>query len=285
MSTFLHQAPGLDVVHERLRLEIDGTQVDLALFRRAGKYTPILFLHGWGSSKEDYVDVRLYSAFDGHSFLAYDAPGCGETWCADLSKVNIAFLVETAKAILHHFQISEFHVVGHSMGGLTALELAHSNPMSIRSFVNIKGNLASEDCFISRQIFDWEGENMDEFLNGFMLGCRQSSFFSMALYASSIRQRVQLGAIRGIFESMVQLSDNGDLLTKFLSFSFPRAFMFGEQHANLSYLSELKATGVELMEIPKSGHFPMYSNPVAMWLAIQDFIYRAESRDLSPIRQ
>lgn len=280
MSAPLQQ--DLGVVHERLRLEIDGTSVDLALFRRAGISTPILFLHGWGSSKEDYADIRLYSAFDGHPFLAYDAPGCGESWCADLSKVNIGFLVKTAEAVLQHFQISEFHIVGHSMGGLTALQLAHRNPKSIRSFVNIKGNLAPEDCFISRQILDREDENIDSFLNDFISGCRQSSFYSMALYAASIRQRVRLGAIKGIFESMVQLSDNGDLLSKFISFSFPKAFMFGEQHASLSYLSELKASGVELMEIPKSGHFPMYSNPVAMWLSIQEFIHRADGRNLAP---
>ncbi|KAH8127516.1 hypothetical protein FP744_10003369 [Trichoderma asperellum] len=282
MPDLIQQAPGFGVVHDRLRLEIDGTLVDLALIRRAGIFTPILFLHGWGSSKEDYADIRLYSAFDGQPFLAYDAPGCGETWCADPSKVNIAFLVKTAEAVLHHFNISEFHVVGHSMGGLTALQLAHHNPKSVRSFVNIKGNLAPEDCFISRQIFDREADDIDGFLTNFISGCRQSSFYSMALYAASLRQRVNPGAIKGIFGSMVQLSDNGDLLQKFLSFPFPKAFMFGEQHASLSYLPKLKAAGVELMEIPKSGHFPMYSNPVAMWSSIQDFIHRADSRNLPP---
>ncbi|KAH8592176.1 Alpha/Beta hydrolase protein [Bisporella sp. PMI_857] len=272
MSTITLQ----DVMHERLRLEIDGILVDLALFRRIGNSTPILFLHGWGSSKEDYVDIRLHTAFSGQPFLAYDAPGCGETWCEDLSKVNIGFLVKTAQAVLRHFQIPEYHVVGHSMGGLTALELAHSNPKAIRSFVNIKGNLTPEDCFISRQIFDRQSEDMDEFLDDFILRCRQSPFYSTALYAASIRQRVQVGAIKGIFESMVRLSDSGDLLSKFLIFSFPRTFMFGEQYASLSFLPELKAAGVELAEIPSSGHFPMYSNPVAMWFTIQDFIHRAD---------
>ncbi|KAK5992149.1 hypothetical protein PT974_05549 [Cladobotryum mycophilum] len=283
MSTTTLQAPNLGVTHERLRLEVDGTSVELALFRKVGDSTPILFLHGWGSSKEDYVDIRLYPAFGEQPFIAYDAPGCGETWCEDLSKVNIAFLVKTAQAVLHHFQILEFHVVGHSMGGLTALELAHSNPKAIRSFVNIKGNLAPEDCFISRQIFNDQSEDMDEFLNGFISRCRQSPFYSTALYATSIRQRVQAGAIKGIFESMVHLSDNGDLLSKFLSFEFPRTFMFGEQNARLSYLPTLKAAGVELAEIPSSGHFPMYSNPVAMWSIIQVFIHRANS--LQPTRR
>lgn len=287
MSNITPEPPDFGVTHERLRLEIDGTSIALALFRRLSNSTsiPILFLHGWGSSKEDYVDIRFNAAFSGQSFLAYDAPGCGESWCEDLSKVNISFLVKTAEAVLHHFQILEFHVIGHSMGGLTALELAYRKPEVVRSFVNIKGNLAPEDCFISRQIFNWDSEDMDMFLNDFIVHCRQSPFYSAALYAASIRQRVQVGAIRGIFESMVQLSDDGSLLANFLSLPFPKAFMFGEQHASLSYLPKLEAAGVRLVEIPSAGHFPMYSNPVAMWVAIQDVIQRANGQQSNGKKQ
>ena len=35
--------------------------------------------------------------------------------------------------------------------------------------------------------------------------------------------------------------------------------MYGEQNAGLSYLTRLASNGVELAEIPDSGHFPMYS--------------------------
>jgi hypothetical protein len=38
-----------------------------------------IFLHGFGSSKEDYADVAYHPAFAGRAFLAYDAPGCGES--------------------------------------------------------------------------------------------------------------------------------------------------------------------------------------------------------------
>ncbi|MFP3458083.1 alpha/beta hydrolase, partial [Psychrobacter sp. SIMBA_152] len=68
-----------------------------------------------------------------------------------------------------------------------------------------------------------------------------------------------------------------DLMGKFLGLPFPRMFMYGEQNSNLSYLRHIEREGVELAEIPACGHFPMYSNPVAMWKAIGDFISRAES--------
>lgn len=77
--------------------------------------------------------------------------------------------------------------------------------------------------------------------------------------------------MRGIFESMVNLSDHGDLMAKFLSLPCPRMFMYGEQNSALSYLKTLKANGVELAEIPYSAHWPMYSNPVAMRARIAGF--------------
>ena len=71
---------------------------------------------------------------------------------------------------------------------------------------------------------------------------------------------------------MVDLSDNGDLLTRFTSLPLPRVFMYGEQNAGLSYLPTLQKAGVELAEIAFSGHWPMYSNPVAMWQRLSAFL-------------
>jgi pimeloyl-ACP methyl ester carboxylesterase len=50
--------------------------------------------------------------------------------------------------------------------------------------------------------------------------------------------------------------------------------MYGEQNASLSYLSHIQARGVRLSEIPRCGHFPMYSNPAFMWREIGEFLCR-----------
>ena len=54
--------------------------------------------------------------------------------------------------------------------------------------------------------------------------------------------------------------------------------MFGEENSTLSYLAKLAAGGVELAEIPHSGHWPMYANPVAMWERIAAFIHQGLAR-------
>ncbi|KAK7409131.1 hypothetical protein QQX98_008681 [Neonectria punicea] len=162
------------------------------------------------------------------------------------------------------------------MGGLTALELAHRAPHAVASFINIKGNLAPEDCFITRQILSHPETELHTFLDDFINRTLQSPFYASGIYAAGLRDRVRPEAIKGIFESMVELSDNGDLITKFISVPFPRMFMFSEQHATLTYLPVLASNGVELAEIPGAGHFPMYSNPVAMWDVISRFLGRVD---------
>ncbi|WP_175724993.1 alpha/beta fold hydrolase [Burkholderia ambifaria] len=259
----------------RLSFAVDGTQLDVSAIHRGGTRAPVVFLHGFGSTKEDYADIVRHRAFDGRPFVAYDAPGCGESQCADLSRVSIPFLVETALQVIDGLGFARFHLVGHSMGGLTALLLAHRYPRRVLSFVDIEGNIAPEDCFLSRQIVDHPRDSAEQFLDDFIDRTRRAPAHASALYSASLRHKVRAEAVGGIFRSMVELSDNGDLMRKYLGLPFPRMFMYGEQNRSLSYLSAIEAHGVVLSEIPDCGHFPMYSNPVAMWTAIADFHARA----------
>src|SRR5471032_1012022 len=263
--------PTMSLVHTAVPLTVDGVALSIAALYRSGTRAPIVFLHGFGSTKEDYADIVLHPAFDGHAVVAFDAPGCGESECADLSKICIPFLLETALQVLEHFNVERFHLVGHSMGGLTALLLAHRFPERVLSFTDIEGNIAPEDCFLSRQIVDFPADDPDAFFSAFIDRTRQAPAYASALYSASLRHKVRAGAVRGIFASMVELSDHADLMGKFLGLPCPRLFMYGEQNASLSYLSHIQAEGVRLAPIAQCGHFPMYSNPIAMWQQIADF--------------
>jgi pimeloyl-ACP methyl ester carboxylesterase len=267
----------------RIALTIDGTALEVSAIHREGDgdKAPIVFLHGFGSTKEDYADIVRHAQFDGHPFLAYDAPGCGATHCADLARIDIAFLVETALAMIERVGFKRFHLVGHSMGGLTALMLAHRHPQRVLSFVDIEGNVAPEDCFLSRQIVEHARDSDEQFFDDFVERARHAPAYASALYSASLRHKVRAKAVGPIFRSMVALSDHGDLMVKFLALPFPRLFMYGEQNASLSYLDSLREQGVALAQIANCGHFPMYSNPVAMWQSIAAFFTAARIQSCS----
>ena len=259
----------------RLPLTIEGTSLDIAGMYRHGTGIPLVFLHGFGSTKEDYADVIHQAPLGDRPVLAYDAPGCGATTCTDLSIVSIPFLVSVATAVLKAKGIERFHLIGHSMGGLTALLLADQQPNRVASFIDIEGNLAPEDCFLSRQIITHPHDDSRSFLEEFAERAWKSGHYASTLYAASLPHKVRADAVRPIFESMVELSDEANLLNRFLALPLPRMIMYGEQNRSLSYLPRLADEGVELAEISHSGHFPMYSNPVQMWWRIRAFILGA----------
>jgi pimeloyl-ACP methyl ester carboxylesterase len=257
----------------RRDLRVDGVTLGIAGLRRDGTGTPIVFLHGFGTTKEDYADIILHSELDDHAVLAYDAPGCGATCSSDLSASSISFFVAVTKQMLAAEGIDRFHLAGHSMGGLTGLLLADEQPERIASFINIEGNLAPEDCFFSRQIVTDPAENPGAFLSHFTDRAADSDSAAGALYSASLPHKVRASAVRAIFTSIVDLSDHGRLLERFLALPMPRMFMYGEQNNSLSYLSALVEGGVKLAEISHSGHFPMYSNPPELWKQLTQFIH------------
>lgn len=255
-----------------LPLTVGGTRIDIAGLRRDGTGEPLVFLHGFGSTKEDYADVIHQHDLADRPILAYDAPGCGASTCSDLSALSIPLLVSVATEVLDAQRIERYHLIGHSMGGLTALMLADQNPTRVASFVNIEGNIAPEDCFLSRQVISHAHGDHREFLTLFADRVGKSRYYASSLYAASLPHKVRAAAVKPIFESMVALSDDGDLLERFIALPAPKLFMYGHQNNSLSYLQQLDRNGVELAEIPHSAHFPMYSNPPEMWRRITHFI-------------
>jgi pimeloyl-ACP methyl ester carboxylesterase len=263
----------------RLAVTVGDVSIDIAGMWRNGTGVPLVFLHGFGSTKEDYADVIQQERLADRPVLAYDAPGFGATTCSDLAALSIPFLVSVASEVLRAKRIDRFHLIGHSMGGLTALLLADCDPTKVASFVNIEGNLAPEDCFLSRQIVSHSHPDPRTFLDQFADRIWSSGSHSSTLYASALPHKVRADAVRPIFESMVDLSDHGKLLERFLALRLPRMFMYGHQNRSLSYLIQPADNGIELAEISHSAHFPMYSNAPELWSRVTDFVVRNSNGD------
>jgi len=260
----------------RIGCDVRGVSLDLSVMRREGPGTPILFLHGFGSTKEDYGDLAFHPDLVRHPLIAYDAPGCGRTDCGDVSGIDIPFLVETAKAVIAHEGLGRFHLVGHSMGGLTALMLAKELGERIVSFTDIEGNIAPEDCFLSRQIIEHPQADAEAFLDAFAARAFNSHGVSHPLYVSSLPYKVRAAVVAPIFHSMVAISDTEPLLDIFCGLPCDKMFVYGDENRHLSYLGSLQRCGVQLAEIERSGHFPMYANPPALWARMASFITLAE---------
>lgn len=262
---------------ETLDLNVGGSALRIAALRRPGPLAPLVCLHGFGSTKEDYADLAFRSDFEGRDLVLLDAPGCGASTIDDPDALSIPFLMDAAIAACDALGVGRFHLSGHSMGGLTGLMLANAHPDRVLSFTSIEGNVAPEDCFLSRQIVDHPNHDADAFLQGFIERVSQRPEYGSRLFTTALPLKVRAASVRPIFTSMVKLSDTTPLMEFLAGLPCPRMFVYGVQNRHLSYLDGLPGIGVEVVKIPFSGHFPMYSNPPALWSSMAVFLSRSEA--------
>ncbi|OJZ85045.1 hypothetical protein ASPFODRAFT_61733 [Aspergillus luchuensis CBS 106.47] len=242
-----------------LSLTVNDHHLKLSTLYRPGPKPAILFLHGFGSCKEDLHDLVYLPSLRDHTLIAYDAPGC-------------------AQAVLKQFHITSFYLIGHSTGALTGLMLAASLPPTqyqLLAFINIEGTLSPENCFFTRSLYtelvkSTPSSSPENDLQKLIAHAHSTPGYSHALYASLLPSRVRPEAVRPLVTSAVELSWK-NLLGRFLRLSCPLMYMFGDQNREVSFLSQLEMKGVELAQIPTSGHFPMYSNPAKMLRRIEGF--------------
>ncbi len=92
----------------------------------------VLFIHGFSDSKDSFVEVA--QAFvDGHRVVLLDLPGFGEA----TSPLDFHYDLDAFAGVVAGFceaiGLSEFHVVGSSLGGAVAVQLTLDHPAWIRS--------------------------------------------------------------------------------------------------------------------------------------------------------
>lgn len=229
----------------------------------------ILYLHGLGCSKNDFTDT-VGDNLKHYDVLAFDFPGHGDSNYP--MKIQIEDLVEITKILLDQLKISDIIIIGHSLGGLVGLLLAEKYPEKVTSFINIEGNLDSADCFFSRKVTEVSFDKFkSETFAVFKKSLLASKNTGLRTYANILKSQSSQ-VFYEFSSSLVELSDSGNLLNRFLTLPGPKIFVFGSENNQLLYLAKLKQQGVQLAEISNSNHFPQYDNPIELYSIISNFI-------------
>lgn len=95
---------------------------------------PILMLHGLGADAESWVFQFPVLMDAGFRPIAIDLPGFGRSGLA-AKRWSVKRAAKSIQVWLKEMGIDEFSLVGHSMGGTVALELALAHPMRINKLV------------------------------------------------------------------------------------------------------------------------------------------------------
>jgi pimeloyl-ACP methyl ester carboxylesterase len=99
----------------------------------SGKGQPVLLLHGLGSSLRDWERQTPIFAQQ-YQVLTCDIRGHGRS-SKPAGPYSIPQFTADVAALLHHLQVESIHILGLSMGGMIAFQMAVNQPKLVKSMV------------------------------------------------------------------------------------------------------------------------------------------------------
>lgn len=111
-------------------ITVNGLDV---FYETRGAGDPVLLVHGLGSSTEDWEPQMEALARD-FRVVAYDVRGHGRT-AKPRGSYSVSQFAADAAALIGALKLGPVHLVGLSMGGMIAFQLAADHPELVRSLV------------------------------------------------------------------------------------------------------------------------------------------------------
>ena len=98
--------------------------------------SPLLCLHGGPGSGHFYLEPLEALAETGRRVILYDQLGCGNSDVPeDLSTYTVSLYVDEVTAVRKALGLESLHILGHSWGGMLAMEYALTQPDGLRSLI------------------------------------------------------------------------------------------------------------------------------------------------------
>ncbi len=109
---------------------------------------PLLCLHGGPGVPHDYLEPLESMAATGRRVIFYDQLGCGNSSHPhDPTLWTVRFFLDELATVLDALALEQVHILGHSWGGMLAMEYALTKPQGLASLI-LAGSPASMPQFV-----------------------------------------------------------------------------------------------------------------------------------------
>ncbi|MBC7661061.1 MAG: alpha/beta hydrolase [Chitinophagaceae bacterium] len=113
----------------------DDHKIEYALVNR-GKPERVVFLHGFADCKENFYDAA-HMLVPQYDLLIPDLPGFGKSFKKKKEIYNLENYVAWLAELFKHVGYEKFHLIGNSLGGAVAIEIALRMPHLVKSLTLI----------------------------------------------------------------------------------------------------------------------------------------------------
>ena len=241
-----------------------------------GHEPALVFLHGLGADGRCFRGALNAPELRGRALLIPDLLGFGRSPLPEEFLRTMDAHAESVIALCQKFELYEIAICAHSMGSAVGIIMAEKWRGRVTHFVNAVGNLIPEDCFFSRPFIEmgWEAfeahgfqKFKDKIKSQPLHPNRPPSTYPQSLRKTSARAMYLSG------RDLVRLSDEGNLLARFLALSCKELYLADEDNPIHPHLkTALEKGSVSISIIPNTGHGLMEDNPVAFYAALADFL-------------
>jgi 3-oxoadipate enol-lactonase len=260
-------------------LSVDVGDLRIA-YHESGSGDPVLFLNGTGESGKTWAGMMR--ALPDYRCVAIDSRDTGESSYVE-RPYTPKDLARDAAGVIEALRLAPAHIVGFSLGGATAQELAIARPELVRSLV-LLSTWAKSDGFFIAQMHNWQAirrAHWDDEIS-FLLSL-ESWLFSPATYANGELRR----SIYAMWHDDTAQKPEGwirqteadiahDTLDRLSQIEARCLVMVGEDDICTPprFSEELARTmrHADLVRIPNAGHCAVFEQPHLISQAIRDHL-------------
>lgn len=233
---------------------------------------PVLFLHSFSGSSEqwkqqlDHVRQRRQAA-------AFDFRGSGKSETNDGANYSVEALVQDVEAVVKELGWQKFILVGHSMGGSTAIAYADAHPNKVAGLL-LAGTPGKSDPEQAKQIMaalesDQYQHVMDDYMKKLLTGAKRPTDEIVLEASQHISKTMSLQIIKGQFAY--------DTLTALNRYHGPKMIIYGDGEKDQPNALYVQAKDVPSKHISETSHWMQMDKPEDFNRVMDEFLNQPSS--------
>jgi pimeloyl-ACP methyl ester carboxylesterase len=253
------------------------------VFGDAEKEDTLLLVHCWSCNRA-YWKNQIPDLAKTFRVVTLDLPGHGDS-STKREQWTLRAITEEIAAVVSELKLDKFVVVGHSMGGPLALQLAAMMPGNVEGVVcidtlhNVEFDFKSEDYNMTEETFE---KNLLEFIP---LMLHPNSDKNLASWLVDQSRKTNRKVALSLWEEF----DRADFAAMMSNAKVPIRCVNAVPYNEMSYKTEVdinrKYGDYEVILMKNVGHFPMLERPEEFTELLKKAIRQTSSSDREKISQ
>lgn len=247
-----------------------------------GREPVIVFLAGLGlASTAAYPRIAVEPGLSDRRSIMVDWFGSGYSDKPTHFGYGLEEHASTLSRLLDHIGSKQYILVGHSMGGSVAIQLASKRPDLIIQLVLAEANLEAGGGILSSNIADQTENDFERLGYQQLINNRRSAAMDGDYIASIALGMWQVTSPLAFHRSAVSLVKGTQpvMWEQLIKLPIPRTFIFGsrsleEYEEDKELHKRLEAHGIQVAIVPDAGHGMMAENPVGFAKVLREALPR-----------